>query len=785
MNALLPDILDQTEPTIRGRLSLRPFVNYLHQQKAAASTHQPLWHYLADTFAKHPALLEPTDRADDFVVPNELNQLLALSVLPLLTNDSQLAYAFGGLEPLEFFYRSDEFRRILSGQCPLPDVKQTQAYCDDKFRFIYQLILEHCYHVRAGTQGVVSFKFACQLNGVNRHYKMQLDTRFMTTSCTSDLPPLQPTWVDFVNGKLNSVADLPVSLPLDLFHAEGFCIFMVNDVTSQEVVNNLKETLLHLHAMPEPRVYQHLEQALQTLTGKANVQIGLMPFIQVNGRYVHHPEYNARSIFFRHCYDSYTTVPNEQTYAHLVDYVTSHPQPQVISDLSVASNGAMKSPIQWLYQQGLRSFAVYPMLGPDGVLGVLEMGSTVTGALTDELLEQLNDVIPLVKELLLYQISIFNDRIRQIIRQQFTALQPAVEWKFIEAAWQYLQATSVQDGAEPNRLPVSMKSVAFRRVHPIYGAIDVRNSSQERHNALFRDLNNQFEAIDTFLNQPGLPATSEALTEFRHKTRIHWDRIRNGISSQDEINVSMYLADELNPFLQQMYPTDPATADALQAYADRLDSTGQFSEARQEFETALQQINTALSGYLASEVRHIQTIYPHFFEKYRTDGLEYNLYVGQSLAPDVPFLPEHLNRLRFWQLNSMVSMAMLTHQLQATLPIPLQTTQLLLAHIPPVDISFRQDEQRFDAEGAYSIRYEVIKKRIDKALVKGTHERLTQPDTLALVYLDNNQINEYIEFIYQLQEYGRLQPGIEFLELDTLQGVSGLKALRVRIAYDS
>ncbi|TAK35947.1 MAG: hypothetical protein EPO28_13950 [Saprospiraceae bacterium] len=36
------------------------------------------------------------------------------------------------------------------------------------------------------------------------------------------------------------------------------------------------------------------------------------------------------------------------------------------------------------------------------------------------------------------------------------------------------------------------------------------------------------------------------------------------------------------------------------------------------------------------------------------------------------------------------------------------------------------DEKRLDVEGSYNVRYEIIKKRIDKALLKGTQERLTQ-----------------------------------------------------------
>jgi hypothetical protein len=44
----------------------------------------------------------------------------------------------------------------------------------------------------------------------------------------------------------------------------------------------------------------------------------------------------------------------------------------------------------------------------------------------------------------------------------------------------------------------------------------------------------------------------------------------------------------------------------------------------------------------------------------------------------------------------------------------LQTTQLILIHSQPISISFRKDERKFDVEGSYNIRYEVIKKRLIK-----------------------------------------------------------------------
>ena len=111
----------------------------------------------------------------------------------------------------------------------------------------------------------------------------------------------------------------------------------------------------------------------------------------------------------------------------------------------------------------------------------------------------------------------------------------------------------------------------------------------------------------------------------------------------------------------------------------------------------------------------------------------------------------------------------------------LHTTQLILIHSNPIDISFRKDERRFDTEGAYNLRYEIMKKRIDKALIKNTGERLTQPNKIALVYANTKDAEEYLGYIQYLQNKKLLADEIEYLELEEMQGVYGLKALRVEV----
>ena len=92
------------------------------------------------------------------------------------------------------------------------------------------------------------------------------------------------------------------------------------------------------------------------------------------------------------------------------------------------------------------------------------------------------------------------------------------------------------------------------------------------------------------------------------------------------------------------------------------------------------------------------------------------------------------------------------------------------------------DEKQFDVDGAYNIRYEIIKKRIDKAHIKGTDERLTVPDKISIVYSQDKDAKEYLKYIKYLQSKNFLGK-VENLELEDLQGVSGLKALRAEVIY--
>jgi hypothetical protein len=209
--------------------------------------------------------------------------------------------------------------------------------------------------------------------------------------------------------------------------------------------------------------------------------------------------------------------------------------------------------------------------------------------------------------------------------------------------------------------------------------------------------------------------------------------------------------------------------------------TGPLYQRRKDFEESVTQLNETLSSYLEAEEEKAQAMFPHYFEKHKSDGVEFGIYIGSSLVENGMFDVLYLHNLRLWQLMVMCGMVRQAEQIKGHLKVPLEAAHLILVQHAPLSIRFRLDEKRFDIDGAYNMRYEIVKKRIDKAMVKRRNERLTQPGKIAIVYSQPKEALEYREYIAYLQASGYLTAEVEDVDLDDLEGAQGLKALRVTV----
>jgi hypothetical protein len=202
---------------------------------------------------------------------------------------------------------------------------------------------------------------------------------------------------------------------------------------------------------------------------------------------------------------------------------------------------------------------------------------------------------------------------------------------------------------------------------------------------------------------------------------------------------------------------------------------------RKEFDESVTRINDAVASYIDLEEQAAQGMFPHFFEKQKTDGVDYTIYLGGALREDGVFDPLYLKNMRLWQLMVACGVALRVERLKDRLPVRLDITNLILIQHAPLSIRFRSDENRYEVDGAYNVRYDIINKRIDKAIIRGTTERLTQPGKIALVYSHPSEAAEWREYIEYLQRLGYLTRDVEELELDELQGAQGLRAMRVTV----
>jgi hypothetical protein len=159
------------------------------------------------------------------------------------------------------------------------------------------------------------------------------------------------------------------------------------------------------------------------------------------------------------------------------------------------------------------------------------------------------------------------------------------------------------------------------------------------------------------------------------------------------------------------------------------------------------------------------------------------MYIGESITKDDSFNPIYLYNLRLWQIQVMCEMENSFYLMQPNFPVKLDVASMILVFNQPLSISFRMDEKQFDVDGTYNARYEIVKKRVDKAYIKDTTERVTQKGKISIVYSQKQDETEYLRYIKFLQSKKYLDDDIEILELEDLQAVTGLKAIRVSVLY--
>jgi GAF domain-containing protein len=750
-------------------LSLEPLIAYWkgREQDSNAGLAQ-LARFVGEQVAQESWCRGPITDRTQLECNCDLVETLMLAVFPPSSFQTDIS---GAIPPFQrySFYHTKRFEEVLlnAGQTikqPLNiDVTTLEVYTT---RMAYQLILEKIYGVHIPMQGAIIFTVPDYSIGLYRHYSVNFNSTFLDVLVHGEKPELTPEQLELLTHNMHRAELWHELLPPDRFELSGFNILQLVDVTEQEILSELKYDLLERDVLQASDRLEQIQEKLRVLFGRPFLQLGIAAYDEKKKAFVDFGRKINHSFLTKQLHNQDADSGFRQIYSQL----WQDRQPLVLEDVEKAD--IPEDLREQILSLGIRSAILALLPYGDDTVGLLELGSPNVGDLDEFSLENVNQFVPLFAVAVKRNAEEIQTRVQAIIKEKFTALHPTMEWRFTDAAQNLLQ--KIDDGNKN----AEMEDIVFHEVYPLHGSSDVRGSSTARNEAIQGDLilaNKVLKKASEFQQLP-------ILDELKFYVGKNLRRLRQGILTGDEVSIFESLKTEVEPLFTYLAQNAPELRPVVEQYWTNIDpELGILYKRRKAFEQSTMMLNDAVSDYLDEEEAKAQLMYPHYFQRFKTDGVEHNIYVGASLVENKPFDLVFLKNLRLWQLLVMVEITQRTAALKSQLPLPLETTQLILIHSQPLSIRFRQDERQFDVDGAYNIRYEIIKKRIDKATVLGTGERLTQPSHIALVYTQQREAEEYFEYIDYLQDRGLLEPELEELELEELQGVKGLLALRVKV----
>jgi hypothetical protein len=611
-------------------------------------------------------------------------------------------------------------------------------------------------------------------SGIIKHYRILYNGDFMEIIPTEKAVMLTAEDIDLLRDNFDDL-DLWMRLfPVGSWTLKGFALVSLVDTTVENAVSTLKGTLLG--ASYNEDVYESILSVFKSIFRLPNLKVGFTTY---------NPDENTFALAtFNHKLKSYLLSEKKeelcdnmmcvQSFADLVDK-------KMYFTISDVKKYLKREPDNVLAQrfndEGIQSFILAPVAKNDHLLGIIELVSTHIHDLNSINANRLEIVMPFITDTIERQYGYMINQVRAVIQKEYTTIHPSVYWKFQREAIKYIEFHR-QDK------DYTLKEVIFKDVHALYGQIDIKGSSDTRNLSVQIDLKGQLNALIPLLEKLQ-PYFNDALpVEWIENLRSMAADLQMPLQADTEQLIENYLDIYINPLLKKAVEQKHADAATVNEYLLETDQTGEFHEHRKMYETTVAMINERMTTLLDRWQTKAQTLFPHYYERFKTDGVEHNLYIGQSITPNRAFELTDLYNLRLWQIQVICQMEYEHNRIKDTLPYPLDVTSLILAFSSPISIRFRMDEKRFDVDGTYNARFEIVKKRIDKAFIKNTTERITAKGKLTIIYTNKEEEKQYRNYIHFLQSKKMMEEGIDMLEVEDLQGVSGLKALRVRISYE-
>jgi len=608
--------------------------------------------------------------------------------------------------------------------------------------------------------------------GIMKHYKITVNSDFSDIYPTKEAKIPSDEVIEMLLENLDDTQLWKKYFPSKSWILSGFAIISLIDCTSEVALSDLKSSLIKIDPQNlDPD--ENLKEIFKSYFDVADLNFGLMLFNNKNQRLEKLPIYE--NFFTNYILDFWINTFDDEIRKTAFENINYNSKPVVVSNVDKLDDEIKKLPsFSILKDNNINSFMVIPIMKDNELLAIMEFTSPIPNSLNGLKLKKLE----FVADMIIFSLNRFtyerNNEIEAIIQREYTTIHDSVMWKFRNEAEKYFNAYL-------SKKVYSLKQISFKNLTPLFAFSDIRSSSEKRFKLMLEDLNQQ---IDCLYDLFSLINTSES-EKYVLALDIFENELNNEINADTEQRFQRLLREEIHPFIQGKLEikTDEKTKLKIKNYFSQVFTQNDlFYANRKSLDDSITLVNRKLADILDENQLKAQEIFPHYFERFKSDGVEHNLFIGQNIAPDLLFSSKIVSELRYWQLKTICKMEREFQNFKENLSIPLDIASLIFVYNEKVDIRFRMDEKRFDIDGAFNSNYEIIKKRVEKAHIKDSSERITCPGKITIVYFGMENQREYLQYISKLQKKEILKNDVEFFRVEDLQGISGLLALRVSLA---
>ncbi|CAM1346108.1 GAF domain-containing protein [Tenacibaculum crassostreae] len=702
---------------------------------------------------------------------NEIISLLLNPLFPELLQENEIKAVS---IPFTFttFKLTSRFEKILQNAGNNYDL--TVRNFEDNSMYIHAcaLILEHVYNYPVNLKRPFFFDIPDTTTNTIKNYRVAFNADFMEISPTSKAPKITEDDIKTLLDNFDNIDIWKEKFPPNSYEFKGFGLMSLFDVTTDELISEIRTNLLRR----DDNITEILQENFRKFYNIPDLLFGFSVFN------IDHNNLSSSRIKKE---DSVVLKFEDEISCgglfcnHIIDKIFLTQDTIAISD--VEKYGVVthqNSFYKKLKAKNIGSIILIPIKASSNEdIAIIEIASPRAFELNSINQNKLQDLTPLFKTAIDRFTEEHQNILEATIQENYTSIHPTVKWRFYEAAEKYHRENFEKKES------VKIDDIVFPNVYPLFGQSDIKGSSIARNNAIKEDLTTQLSLAISVLKEACKSEMLPIYKELRFRVEEYLLEVKKGLKAGDEIGILDFLKREIYPAFNHIKEVNSELDTLVKTYMNRLDShLHVVYEKRRDYENSVTLINNQLAAFIDKKQEDAQKMFPHYFERYKTDGVEYNMYIGQSLTREKKYDELYLYNLRLWQLQLMCEMENVALQATKNMNHKLRVASLILVHSNSLAIKFRMDEKQFDVDGAYNIRYEIIKKRIDKAHIKGTQERLTVPGKIAIVYSQDKDYDEYYKYIKYLQSKNLLGK-IEKLEIEDLQGVSGLKALRVEVVY--